>query len=220
MSYFNLARKTVSTTTFYVFEFLLNNAHIFLQSATSIFFGLYFNTQNTIFSSNELVIYYLCSVGILNVFQRNIPVRELEREVEMGNLSVHLAKPYNFVYYFCIKNFASKIHSVFASFAIVLIISSSAIQFPSFSILIFLRALIILPVTIFYIYLSIAVFMYLTIIFERMYSIANMYGMMAFFAGGGLISTEYFPAIFRYLPQQFYFSGPIMYIFRWRINME
>lgn len=212
MGYNHLIGKTIATKTLYIWDFLLGNVHIFLQALIAIFIGFYFNAQETLYTTGQLITYYLIGVGIINVFQRNIPVKELEKEISMGNLSVHLSKPYDFVMYIMVKNAASKLYNAAILFVILTILFSVFISVPAFDIWTIIRAIIIVPFTIWYMYLNTSIWMYLTIPFEKLKSVANMWGMIAFFVGGGLISTDYLPRILQFIPQEFYFHAPLNFI--------
>lgn len=212
MSYYTLFKRTLSSRTLYLADLLINNLNIFAQAIITVYAGLYFNSVKPVFVGADLFIYYLFGAGLINVFQRRIPVKALEDQITMGNLAVHMTKPYNFIIYPLVRDIAAKCMDAIINFTMVYLMIGLLFGFVQILPIHLLRAAIIIPITILFIYLNIMIFMYLALLIERAAIMANAYNMMSFFLGGGLIAAPYLPSVLSYIPQHFYFSAPVMFI--------
>jgi ABC-type uncharacterized transport system permease subunit len=176
-----------------------------------LFVGIYLNNINPAFSSmNDLLIYYFFS-NLINIFQRHNPIYKVENAVLSGNINIHLVKPYNFISYIIIKDYAAKLWKLIIDalivFPLLFLLYGMEINF-----IVLLRALIAVPLAAFFIALNNSIFCYLAIVFERIKRIGNVYGMLSYFIGGGFVSVFYFPDIVKSLPQYFFFGAPLEFV--------
>lgn len=217
MSYFYVLKKTFESRIFYIKEMIATNIPIIFQMFLGLYVGIYLNNVNPAFSTmNDLLIYYFFS-NMINIFQRTNPVHKVEEAVLSGNINIHLVKPYNFISYIIIKDYAAKLWRIIVDILIV---------FPllfflygmNINIVVLLRALLALPLAAFFIALNNSIFCYLAIVFERIRRISSVYGMLGYFIGGGFVSAAYFPNIIKSLPQYFFFGAPLEFIITGNLN--
>ncbi|MFA5333305.1 MAG: ABC-2 family transporter protein [Candidatus Nanoarchaeia archaeon] len=212
MSYFVVFIKTLESRVFYLNEIILENVSLVFQGLFSIFLGIYLNNVNPVFSSmNELLIYYFFGNAIINSFQRGNVAREIEREVISGNINVHLVKPYDFVVYMLLKFFSHKVYKAIINALIFFFILNLIASF-TIPLEFLLRALLVIPFAVLFMFLNNSIFCYLSLIFEKLGRLNSMYSMLSYFIGGGLVSVKYFPSIVKLIPQFFFFGAPLEYI--------
>ena len=183
MSYWFVFKKTLESRLFYINEIILENLSVIFQGLFSIFLGIYLNNVNPVFSSmNELLIYYFFGTAIINSFQRGNVTGEIEHEVINGNINVHLAKPYDFVVYMIMKYFSQKFYKAIVNAVIFFIILNLFNPF-TIPLNVLLRALLVIPFTLIFMFLNVAVFSYLSLFFERSGRLSRIYLMLSFFLG-------------------------------------
>ena len=195
----------------YLHEVVLSNLPVLVQALVALNIGVYFNSISSEFLLSQIITYYLFTI-IITTFQRGNLLREFEAEIAVGGVANYLIRPINFIYFKLFKEFSSKIYTSLTNFFLLLIISIIFFTIPFFSFDLLLRAVIILPITLINYFLILAIFMYLCLIFEKISDLYRIFGMSAFFIGGGVIQTSYFPDFFNYLPQQFLYGRPIEFI--------
>src|SRR3972149_2720446 len=161
MSYATLLVKSLRTRSFSLGEFAISNFNLFIQAVISVYVGLYFNSIKPVFSGDQLFVYYLFGVGFINLFQRRAPFQTLEKDIAQGGISVHLAKPYHFINYYLFRDFAHKLYDAALNFAFTYLVIGLFFGFFAPSVEALLRAVVVLPFTILFIYLNMMVFMYL-----------------------------------------------------------
>jgi ABC-type uncharacterized transport system permease subunit len=211
MNSFVVFKKTVLSHTLYLHEAILQNLSILVQGIVAINVGIYFNSISNEFLLPVLLTYYI-GVILINSFQRGTLLGEFETEISNGVIGNYLAKPINFIYYKLLKEFSSKFYLSFFNLAIIFVIMVLFFQMPFFSFDLILRAVLILPFTLINFYLILAIFLYLALIFEKVSDLYRMFGMSAFFIGGGFIPASNFPEFLGYLPHQFLFARPLEFI--------
>lgn len=212
MSYFVVFKKTLESRVFYLSEIVLENLSVIFQGLFSIFLGIYLNNINPVFSSmNKLLIYYFFGNAIINSFQRGNVAREIEREVISGNINVHLIKPYDFVIYVLIKYFSQKFYKAIIN-ALIFFFMLNLIAPFTIPLDYLLRAFLVIPFAIFFMFLNNSIFCYLGLIIERIGRLNTVYSMLSYFIGGGLVSVKYFPNIVKLIPQFFFFGAPLEFI--------
>jgi ABC-type uncharacterized transport system permease subunit len=190
---------------------IATNIPIIFQMFLGLFVGIYLNNVNPAFSSmNDLLTYYFFS-NMINIFQRHNPVYKVEEAVLSGSINIHLVKPYNFILYIIIKDYASKLWKLIIDILIVFPLLFF-IYGMDLNIFIILRALLAVPLAALFIALNNSIFCYLAIVFERIKRIGNVYGMLSYFIGGGFVSAAYFPSVIKLLPQYFFFGAPLDFI--------
>jgi len=111
-----------------------------------------------------------------------------------------------------LKEFFGKILRSFIYLLLIYILMQLLFNGPVLYLTTLYRAIIILPFTFLYFYMSDAIFMYSAIFIERAQNLYRVYGMVAFFIGGGLVPTVFFPNFVEYLPTTFIFYAPLNYI--------
>lgn len=212
MSYLMLIRKVLATNTQYVMGMLISNIFLIVQALIAVFAGLYFNEITHTKTAAELFIYYAIGLAILNPIQRGNVVRRIDEEVEMGDVAVHFTKPYNFFLHIIVKDFAQKIAGI-AITAVVTITILALIIGPAMPTLEQTgRALIIIPLTICFIYLNNGIFAQLALFWESAGWFVAIWGASSFFLGGGLLPLEFLPAFASYIPPAFFFGAPLQFV--------
>ena len=213
MNALKIIQKTIASYNLYLSEVFLQNFAILLQAVIALSLGNYFNSISKEYTIAGLMTYYL-GVILINTFQRNSCIREFEQEVLSGNVATLLIKPVNFIYYKILKEFAGKLYYVLINFITLLIIIIIFVAIPEFSLGILLRGIFILPITILYYYIILAIFLYLALFLENVSDLYRVFGMTAFFIGGGLVPTSNFPSLLTYFPTQFLFGSPLEFLIK------
>ncbi|MFT4310211.1 MAG: ABC-2 family transporter protein [Candidatus Woesearchaeota archaeon] len=203
-----LFKKSWNAQTQYVLELILSNIQIFLQGITSFVVGLYANATLDIYTQQQLLYYYIFGVGFLLFFTRNNMARDFGDMVVAGNIVPHLLRPYTYIIFYLWHNLSTLIYRALTTLALYIIVSILFFDL-SIHLMILLRALIIIPIALFYIYCVHAFFCLLSFVFERIDQLAHIIFMVAFFAGGGLVPVSMYPSVFLYLPTSFLYYHPL-----------
>lgn len=212
MSYLMLVRKVLATNTQYAFGMLVGNLFLIIQALVAVFAGLYFNEITHMKTAAELFIYYSIGLAIFNPIQRGNIVRRVDEEVEMGDVAVHFTKPYNFFLHIGVKDLAQKASGILIT-AIVTITLLALIIGPAAPTLEqTTRAILIIPLTIGFIYLNNMIFAQLALFWESAGWFVAIWGVSSFFLGGGLLPLEFLPNFASYIPPAFFFGAPLNYV--------
>lgn len=207
-----LVRKVLATNTQYAMGMLIGNIFLIVQALVAVFAGLYFNEITHMKTAAELFIYYSIGLAFFNPIQRGNIVRRIDEEVEMGDVAVHFTKPYNFFLHMIVKDLAQKAAGI-AITAVVTITLLAIIIGPAIPTLEQTgRALIIIPLTIGFIYLNNGIFAQMALFWESAGWFVAIWGVSSFFLGGGLLPLEFLPSFASYIPPAFFFGAPLQYV--------